>query len=61
MKAIFISIVIGVFSTVLLKEVEEMDVGKRMETIKATAFLRTAIILRRVMENSGELLSLKLL
>ena len=37
-----------------------MEVGGRVETIQTTALLRTARILRRVLETWGDLLSLKL-
>ena len=46
-------IVIGVFGTVtkgLLKGLENLEVGGRVETIQTTAFLQTASILRRVLE-----------
>ena len=45
--------VIGAFSTVtkeLLKALEDLEVGGRVETIQTTALLRTARILRRVLE-----------
>ena len=48
-----IPIVIGAFGTVtkvLLNGLEELEVGGRVETIQTTAFLRTARILRRVLE-----------
>ena len=48
-----IPIVIGAFGTVtneLLKGAEEMEFGGRVETMQTTTFLRTARILRRVME-----------
>ncbi len=60
-----ISIVIGSFGTVtkgllkgledlevgeLLKGPEDLEVGERVETIQTTALLRTAGILRRVLE-----------
>ena len=48
-----IPIVIGVFGTVtkgLLKGLEDLDVGGRVETIQTTSLLRTARILRRVLE-----------
>ena len=53
MKVTIISIVIGAFRTVtegLLKELEDLKVGGRVETIQTTALLRTARILRRVLE-----------
>ena len=59
MKVTIIPIVIGAFGTVtkgLSKGLEELGVGKQVETIKTTALLRTAGIL----ETCGDLLSLKL-
>ena len=58
-----IPIVIGAFGTVtkgLLKDLEDMEVGGRAETIQTTVLLRTARILRRVLETWGDLLSLSL-
>ena len=43
---------IGAFDTVtkrLLKGLEDLEVGGRVETIQTTALLRTARILRRVL------------
>ena len=63
MKVTIIPIVIGVFGTVtrgLLKGLEDLEVGGRVETIQTTALLRTNRILRRVLETRGNLLSLKL-
>ena len=63
MKVTIIPIVIGVFGTVtkgLLKGLEDLKVGVRVETIQTTALLKTARILRRVLETWGDLLSLKL-
>ena len=48
-----ISIVIGAFGTVtkgLLKGLEDLEVGGRVETIQTTALLRTVRILRRVLD-----------
>ena len=48
-----IPIVIGAFGTVtkgLLKVLEDLEVGGRVETIQTTALLRTARILRRALE-----------
>ena len=62
MQVIIIPIVIGAFGTVtkgLLKGLEDLEVGGRVETIQTTTLLRTARILRRVLETWGELLSLK--
>ena len=53
MQVTIIPIVIGAFGTVikgLLKGLEGLDVGGRVETIQMTALLRTARILRRVLE-----------
>ena len=58
-----IPIVIGAFGTVtkrLLKGLEDLEVGERVETIQTTALLRTTRILRRVLETWGDLLSLRL-
>ena len=63
MQITIIPIVIGAFGTVtkgLLKGLEDMEVGARVETIQSTALLKTARILRRVLETWGDLLSLKL-
>ena len=63
MKVTIIPIVIGAFGTVtkvLLKRLEDLKVGERVEIIQTTALLRTAWILRRVLETWGDLLSLKL-
>ena len=58
-----IPIVIGAFGTVtkgLQKELEVLEVGGRVETIQTTTLLRTARILRRVLETWRDLLLLKL-
>ena len=63
MKVTIIPIVIGAFGTVtkgLLKGLEDLEVGGRVETIQTTALLRTARILRTVLETRGDLLSLNL-
>ena len=63
MKVTIIPIVIGTFGTVtkgLLKGLEDLEVGGGVETIQTTALLRTARILRRILETWGELLSLYL-
>ena len=67
MKVTIVPIVIGAFGTItkrLLKGLEDLEVGGRVETIQKTAFLRTARILwrilRRILETRGDLLSLKL-
>ena len=53
MKITIIQIVIGAFGTItkgLLKALEDLEVGGRVKTIQMTALLRTARILRRVLE-----------
>ncbi len=53
MKVTIIPIVIGAFGTVtkgLLKGLEDLEVGGRVETIQMIALLKTARILRRVLE-----------
>ena len=53
MQETIIPIVIGAFGTVtqgLLKGLEDLEVGGRVETIQTTALLRMARILRRVLQ-----------
>ena len=53
MKVTIEPIVIGALGTIskgLLKDLEDLEVDGRVETIQTTAFLRTARILRRVLE-----------
>ncbi len=53
MKVTIVPILIGAFGTLtkgLLKGLEDLEVGGRVETILTTALLRTASILRRVLE-----------
>ena len=53
MKVRIIPILIGAFGTVtkgLQKGLEDLEVGERVETIQTIALLRTARILRRVLE-----------
>ena len=53
MKVTFISIATGAFRTVtkgLQKGLEDLEVGRRVETVKTTTLLKTARILRRVPE-----------
>ncbi len=65
MKVTILPIVIGAFGTVtkgLLKGLEDLKVGGRVETIQTTALLMTARILKRILEtcchsNSSETLS----
>ena len=63
MKVMIVPIVIGALGTItkgLLKDLEDLEVGRRVETIQTTASLRTVRILRRVLETWGDLVSLKL-
>ena len=63
MKVTIVPIVIGALDKVtkgLSKGLEDLEVGGRVETTQTTALLRTARILRRVLETWGDLLSLKL-
>ena len=63
MKVTIVPIVIGAFGTIAigsLKGLEDLEVGGRVETIQMTALLRTARILRRILETWGDLLSFKL-
>ena len=63
MKVTIVPIVIGAFGTItkgLLKGLEDLEVGKRVETVQTTVLLKTARILTRVLETRGDLLSLKL-
>ena len=53
MKVTIVPIVIGTLGTItkgLLKGLEDLEVGGRVETIQTTALLKTARILRRVLE-----------
>ena len=53
MKVTIVPIVIGAFGTVakgLLKSLEDLEVGGRMETIQTTVLLKTDRILKRVLE-----------
>ena len=64
MKVPIVPIVIGTFGAVtkgLLKGLEDLEVGGRLETIQTTTLLKTARILRRFLETWGDLLSLRLL
>ena len=63
LKVTIVPIVIGAFDTItkgLLKGLEDLEVGGRVEIIQMTALLRTARILRRVLNTWGDLLSLNL-
>ena len=53
MKVTIVPIVIGTLGAItkgLLKGLEDLEVGGRVETIQKTALPRTARILRRVLE-----------
>ena len=57
-KVTIVPIVIGALGTItkgLLKGLEDLEVGERVETIQTTALLRTARILRRVLETCQRL------
>ena len=58
MKVTVISIVVGTLGTItkkLIKGLEDLEIWGRVETIQSTALLRSARILRRVMETLGNL------
>ena len=53
MKVTIVPVVIGAIGTVtkrLLKGLEDLEVGERVETIQTTSSWRTVKILRRVLE-----------
>ena len=53
MKVMIVPIVIGAFGTItkgLLKGLEDLEVGGLVETVQMTALLRTARILRQVLD-----------
>ena len=63
MKVTIVPFVIGALGTItigLLKGLEDLEIGGRVETIQTTALLRMARILRRVLETWEDWLSLKL-
>ena len=63
MQVTIMPIVIGAFGTAtkgLLKGLNDLEDGGRVETIQTTTLLRTARLLRRVLETLEDLLSLKL-
>ena len=63
MKVTIVPIVIGALGTItkgLIKGLEDLEVGGRVETIQTTALLRMARIQRRAIETWEDLLSLKL-
>ena len=62
-KETIIPIVTGAFGTItkgLLRVLEDLKVDGWVEIIQTTALLKTARILRRALETSGDFLSLKL-
>ena len=63
MKVTIVPIVIGALGTItkgLLKGLDDLEFGRRVETIQTAALVWTATILWRVLETWGDLLSLKL-
>ena len=63
MKMTIIRIVIdalGTVTKVLIKRLKELETKGREETIETTTLLRSARIVRRVLETREDLLSLKL-
>ena len=63
MKVTITAIVIGNPATVtkgLVQGLKDLEIRGRVETIQTTALLRSARILRRVLETWGDLFSLKL-
>ncbi len=53
MKVTIVPFVIGAFGKItkgLLKGLEDLEVGGRVETIRTTTLLKTARILRRLLE-----------
>ena len=62
MKVTVIPILISTLGTVsygMVKGLEELEIGGKAETIQTTGLSRSTRILRRVLENRGDLLSLK--
>ena len=58
-----IPVVIGALQTIpkgLGKGLEDLEIREQIETIQATALLRSARILRRVLDTRGDFLYLKL-
>ena len=63
MKETIIPILIGALCTVtkgLIKVVNDLEIRRRVNTIKTTAFVKSARILRRDLETLVDLLLLKL-
>ena len=62
-EGMIIPIVIATLGTVtkgLVQGLEDLEITRRVETIQTTALLRSARILRRVLEICGDFLSCKL-
>ena len=57
----FVIVAIGMLHKGWERRLEESKIGRWIETIQITALLISATIVRRVMETSGDLLSLTLL
>ena len=51
---------LGTVNKILVLQLEDLEIRGREDTIKTTAFLRSARLLRQVPENWVDLLSLKL-
>ena len=63
MKVKVVPIVIGALETIpkgLVRGMEELEIGGRAENIETIALLKSARIQRRILEASGDLLSLRL-
>ena len=63
MKVTIVPIMTGSFGTVtkgLLKGLEDLEVGGRVETIQTTAFMKTDRISRRILQTWRDFLSLNL-
>ena len=60
MKVRIVIDALGTITKGLLKGLEDLEVGGRVETIQTIALLKTGRILRRVLVTWGDLLSLKL-
>ena len=63
MNLMFLPIVIGDLGRVtkrLVQELEELEISGRVETIQTTSLLKSASILRGILETWVDLLSLKL-
>ena len=61
MKVTVISVMVGTFPKSLLKRQEEIEIRGQVETILITALLKSARVLKRVLETQKELLSFKML